>query len=392
MTNDQARVALLGLGTAVPKYRYSHEATGRWLAESPGTDRAVARLLRSVFAASAIDTIHAVLPDFFGPPQNSRMAPGRALEEIATTAERMQIYQREAPILGRQAAERALADSGHPSAADTVTHLVVVSCTGFFAPGLDQAIAIGLGLGPHVQRTMVGFMGCAAAFNGLRLADQIVRAQPSARVLVVCVELSSLHIPPRLTRDYIIAAALFADGAGACLVGAPPPDGREHFALDNMHSMLAPDTRQHMVWEIGNHGFSLYLSPEIPQRLGQVAPGALRTLLDGRPMPRAWAVHPGGRAIVDKLAEVFELTPDDLASTYAVLRDYGNMSSPTILFVLRELRERLRREAAEPTSVAAMAFGPGLVVEMAHLTYEPVVGAIGSPGTTDAEAAELIGA
>ena len=376
MGKTAAPVALLGFGTAVPTYRYAHEDIGRWIGESLGANRSLARWVRGVFAATAIETRYSCLPDALGSPHESRFAPGRALADAATTAERMAVYEREAVVVGQEAALNALADFGVPGVADTVTHLIVVSCTGFFAPGLDQAIARALGLGPNVQRTLVGFMGCAAAFNGLRLADQIVRAQPAARVLVVCVELCSLHIQPQPTRTDLLVAALFADGAAACLVGAAPTDGRDYYALDTMYSALAPDTRQHMVWQIGDYGFKLHLSPEIPQRLGEVAPGALEALLDGRPMPRAWAIHPGGRAIVERLAELFELTLDDLAPTYNVLRDYGNMSSATILFVLAEMRERLRREAAEPTSVAAMAFGPGLVVEMAHLTYEPVSGGL----------------
>lgn len=364
-------MALLGLGTAVPKYRYAHDDIGRWFAESLDGNRALARWMRGVFAATGIQTRHSCLPDALALPRDSRFAPGRPLSDAATTAERMEIYEREAVIIGKQAAERALADCSDPSIGKTVTHLVVVSCTGFFAPGLDQAIANALDLQPTVQRTMIGFMGCAAAFNGLRVADHIVRAQPTARVLVVCVELCSLHVQPQPTRTDLLVAALFADGAAACLVGAPFTDDRDCYALDCMYSALAPSTRQDMIWQIGDYGFKLHLSPEIPRRLGEVAPGALQTLLDGRPMPRAWAVHPGGRAIVERLAEVFALTADDLAATYSVLRDYGNMSSPTILFVLNELRSRLRREADEPTNVAAMAFGPGLVVEMAHLTYQP---------------------
>ncbi len=374
MVKDRAPVALLGFGKAVPTYRYAHAAIGQWIGESLGADRALARWVRGVFAATGIETRYSCLPDVLGSPQASRFAPGRALADAATTAERMAIYEREAVLVGQQAARDALADFGASGVADTVTHLIVVSCTGFFAPGLDQAIARALDLGPNVQRTLVGFMGCAAAFNGLRLADQIVRAQPTARVLVVCVEMCSLHIQPQPTRTDLLVAALFADGAAACLVGAPPAEeDRDYYALDTMYSALAPDTRQHMVWQIGDYGFKLHLSPEIPQRLGEVAPDALEALLDGRPMPRAWAIHPGGKAIVERLAELFELTADDLAPTYTVLRDYGNMSSATILFVLAEMRERLRRAGGDaPTSVAAMAFGPGLVVEMAHLTYQPV--------------------
>jgi predicted naringenin-chalcone synthase len=254
--------------------------------------------------------------------------------------------------------------------ADTITHVIAVSCTGFFAPGLDLAIARRLGLNPHVERTLVGFMGCAACFNALRLADQIVAGRPEARVLVVCVELCSLHVQPGQGRIDLVVASLFADGAGACVIGAPRDDGADHLALNGFYTGLAPDSDHEMVWDIGDHGFELYLSPDIPRRLGEVAPDALAALTAGRDQAAFWAIHPGGRAIVDRLAEIFALPPDATAVSLDVLRNYGNMSSATILFVLLAHRERLRARD-EAASGVAMAFGPGLVTEMAHLTYQP---------------------
>lgn len=372
--NETGRVELLGLGTAVPAYQFQQAHLAGWVAASFGDDE-LRTWIRRLYAVSGIETRHSCLPDAHFPWQDSRFAPGRLACETPTTAERMDIYQREATTVGSAAAHAALADCGAGPAeevAATVTHLVVVSCTGFFAPGLDQAIARQLGLPPTVQRTLVGFMGCAAAFNGLRLAWQIVRAQPAARVLVVCVELCSLHMQAGTNRTDLVVASLFSDGASACLVGAPHGGDGERLLLDTMHSALVPETGQDMVWEIGNHGFRLHLSPDIPARLGEAAPAALAELLDGRPRPGAWAIHPGGRAIVARLASIFDLTTQDLAPTMHVLRHYGNMSSGTILFVLRELRQQLRaRTDLAPTAIAAMAFGPGLAVEMAHLSYIP---------------------
>jgi predicted naringenin-chalcone synthase len=376
MVQDRPQVALLALGTAVPSHRFQQTALGRWMADSLGMQPALSRWIRRLYDLSGIETRYSCLPDPAAPPSMSRFAPGHPPADTPTTSERMAIYQREATAIGTAAAYRALAEYGAGAlvaeVAATVTHLIVVSCTGFFAPGLDQAIANRLNFRPTVERTLVGFMGCAAAFNALRLADQIVRAQPSARVLVVCVELCSLHIQSGNNRIDLIVASLFADGAAACLVGAPPMDGRDYVLLDSFYSEVVPDTDQEMVWRIGDHGFTLHLSPDIPRRLGEVAPRALASLLDGRAMPRAWAIHPGGRAIVDRLAELFDLAPEQTEPSLAVLRQYGNMSSSTILFVLRELRERLRCDPTGDTvGGVAMAFGPGLVVEMAHLTYVP---------------------
>jgi predicted naringenin-chalcone synthase len=380
-------IALLSIGTAVARYEYQQAALGRWMADSLGDQPALRRRIKRLYELSGIETRYSCLPDANMPADQSRFAPGRNLADTPTTAERMAIYQREAVAIGTMAAYRALADydDGVPvqAIADTVTHLIVVSCTGFFAPGLDLAIARQLNLRPTVARTLVGFMGCAAAFNALRLASQIVASHPAARVLVVCVELCSLHIQPGCTRIDLVVGSLFADGAAACLVGAPSPGQRDLFLLDSFYSELVPDTHQEMIWQIGDHGFALHLSPDIPRRLGDIAPQALATLLDGRPTPRFWAIHPGGRAIVDRLAALFVLAPEHVAASLEVLRRYGNMSSPTILFVLDELRGRLRRQYSGGTVAGvAMAFGPGLVIEMAHLSYLPCE-ALPVPPTAD---------
>ncbi len=328
MIQDRSQVALLALGTAVPSHRFQQAALGRWMAESLVMQPALSRWIRRLYELSGIETRYSCLPDPAAPPNMSRFAPGHPLADVPTTSERMAIYQREATAIGTAAAYQALAEYGESTrvaeVADTVTHLIVVSCTGFFAPGLDQAIACQLNLRPTVERTLIGFMGCAAAFNALRLASQIV----------------STH--------------------------------RDLFTLDSFYSEVAPDTEQEMVWQIGDYGFTLHLSPDIPRRLGAIAPRALAALLADRPAPRFWAIHPGGRAIVDRLAELFDLAPEQAEPSLAVLRHYGNMSSPTILFVLHELRERLRSDQTGDTVAGvAMAFGPGLVVEMAHLTYVP---------------------
>jgi predicted naringenin-chalcone synthase len=373
MALDEARVALLSLGTAVPRHQIEQVAFSRWVTESFGNQPAMSRMIRRLFDVSGIDMRYSCVADFSGPFAQSRFSLSGALEDAPSTAARMAIYRHEATTLGTLAAQRALADHtpGQPFDASAITHLVVVSCTGFFAPGLDQAIANALGLRPTVERSLIGFMGCAAAFNGLRAAYQIVRGQPDALVLVVCVELGTLHMHPENSRTNLVAASLFGDGAAACLVGTPRSDGRDCLQIDGFYSELVPDTTEEMAWSIGDHGFVLHLSPDIPRHLGEVAPRALAALLDGRPAPGFWAIHPGGRAIVERLAELFALTSGQIAASLAVLRHYGNMSSPTVLFVLDEIRRQLRRDGGYMVPGVAMAFGPGLVVEMAHLSYLP---------------------
>jgi predicted naringenin-chalcone synthase len=371
-------VAILSLGTAVPAYKANQIDVGRWMAQSFVKRPEIGRWLRAVFANSGVETRYSCIADYLQPVEEARFAPGHPLENAPSTAERMAIYERESIPLGVAAAQQALAElaattGNTPSAvAASITHLVVVSCTGFFAPGLDLAIARQLALAPTVARTLIGFMGCAAAFNGLRTAAQIVHCQPAARVLVVCVELCSLHSQPTIDRENLVAASLFADGASACVVGEVQPDQGNVFLLDDFHTEVKPETSDQMVWQIGNHGFALRLSPQIPQHLAAVAPAALQHLF-GKDEPQFWAIHPGGPAIVDRLVEVFELAPEQVTASRTVLRNYGNLSSATIFFVLDELRRALGENSSNRTSQSgvAMAFGPGLVIEMARLIYVP---------------------
>ncbi len=182
----------------------------------------------------------------------------------------MQIYEREATPLGTAAARQALEQYARQRGQDleqvaaTVTHLLAVSCTGLFAPGLDFTLAKELQLPATVRRTLIGFMGCAAAFNGLRLASEIVRGQPEARVLVVSVELSSLHSQPIDNNDLLVGASIFSDGASACLVGRPSPGDSDYFRLEDFYTAIHPDTEQEMAWNIRDHGFALRLSPRVP--------------------------------------------------------------------------------------------------------------------------------
>jgi predicted naringenin-chalcone synthase len=375
IVRKQIQPALLALGTAVPAFQARQAEMAQWMIQSFAGQPALGRWLRGLYANSGIETRHTCIDDFLQPVDASRFAPGQPLERIPTTAERMAIYEREAPPLATNAARLALSRFAHSAqitpaaAARSITHLIVVSCTGFFAPGLDLALARNLDLGPHVERSIIGFMGCSAAFNGLRAASHIVRSQPEARVLVVCVELCSLHIQPGTARENLISASLFADGAAACVVGDAQAAQGDCLRIDDFYTEVKPDTHASMVWQIGNHGFALQLSPRVPKDLAEVAPAALRHLGSADAF-RFWAIHPGGPAIVDGLAEVFRLTPGQVAASRSVLRRYGNVSSATILFVLDELRTQLQQTRRPQTGVA-MAFGPGLVIEIARLTYLP---------------------
>jgi predicted naringenin-chalcone synthase len=283
----------------------------------------------------------------------------------------MQIYATEAAPLAVRAAKGAINESGFPP--DTITHLITVSCTGFVAPGIDLALFAGLGLEPTVQRTHIGFMGCHGALNGLRLANAFVTADPTARVLLCAVELCSLHYYFGNAADKLIANAIFSDGAAA-IVGSCSTDRRDNpsvarvkpWSLAASGSRLIPGTSKDMSWTLGNHGFEMTLSRRVPGLIAANLRPWLEVWLNDNSLSlngiRSWAIHPGGPKILDAVEESLLLTTDALAPSRGVFADYGNMSSPTVLFIL----DRLRKTNA-PRPCVALGFGPGLVVEGAIL-------------------------
>jgi predicted naringenin-chalcone synthase len=317
----------------------------RWAQQSLSDPRE-ARLFGRMAERSGIEHRWSVLGDEAG------LEPGRfyTRESAPTTAERMTVYAREAPRLALQ----AIAGLAHT---DSVTHLVVASCTGFVAPGVDQIIARALGLSGNVERVAIGFMGCYAGATALRTAGHIVRSDRSARVLVVSVELCSLHLQANARLESMLAMAQFSDGAAAAIVSAEGPG----LALGENLSATLEESDTLITWTIGDTGFAMNLSGEVPGRLANALAGAelQDRVLDGGDAAdiQAWAVHPGGKSILDAVERAFALTQGALAESRDVLRACGNMSSATILFVLERIMPR------RPATGVALAFGPGLAME-----------------------------
>jgi predicted naringenin-chalcone synthase len=260
----------------------------------------------------------------------------------------MQAYAREAPRL-------ALAAIGRLGDLGTISHLVVASCTGFVAPGVDQIIARELGLPGSVERTLVGFMGCYAAVAALRLAHHLVRSEPEARVLVVTVELSSLHLQPTADLEALLAQLQFGDGAAAAIVTAEETG----LALDRFVAATLPDSADLIRWDIGDEGFIMHLAGAVPNRIAEALadPDTRHALIGDRPID-GWAVHAGGRSVLDAVERSIGLPHDALADSRAVLAANGNMSSATLMFVLERIMAGPRVENG-----LAIAFGPGLAAE-----------------------------
>ncbi|MBA4191691.1 MAG: type III polyketide synthase [Planctomycetaceae bacterium] len=362
--------AIHGIGTAhPPEYLTPEEGLGvaRFMA---GPDVRTSTWLGPVYANSGNNRRYlviagAVVRDILNGTRltESPFIPTPANDGVGpTTGERMRVYAEFAGPLALRAAITAMAEAKYHG--EEITHLVTVSCTGFLAPGVDLALICGLKLRPTVQRTHVGFMGCHGAMNGLRVANAFATADPNARVLVAAVELCSLHYYYGNAADKLVANAIFADGAAA-IVGcnAAAPVGRP-LSLVASGSCVIPGSIPDMAWTLGDHGFEMTLSRRVPGLIAKHLRPWLEMWLSDNGLSlaevKSWAVHPGGPKIVSAVEESLGLTADDLAASRGVFADHGNMSSPTVLFVL----DRLRQQNA-PRPCVALGFGPGLVAEAA---------------------------
>lgn len=345
------RACINAIATAVPGHDI-HEAFVDW-ASRRIADRREAILFDRMARRSGIDHRWSVLPRGDGGGSPVSAGGFYAAHPLPGTAERMDIYAQHAPALGIAAIEAL----GRESDLEGITHFVVASCTGFVAPGIDQIIASRIGLGGDVERLLIGFMGCYAAVAALRSARHIVRSQPDARVLVLCVELSSLHLTDADTIEPLLAMLQFGDGAAAALVTADPVG----IAIGTPFAATLPDSAALIRWNITDRGFAMHLSGEVPGRIAEALADAsfVDRLTGGLGIAAidGWAVHAGGRSILDAVERGLQLDGDALDPSRQVLAANGNMSSATLMFVLEAMmRRRVDRGVA-------MAFGPGLAAE-----------------------------
>lgn len=270
------------------------------------------------------------------------------------TGKRMDMFSGSAPGLAARAVEKLGLARAERAA---VTHLIVTCCTGFSAPGIDLDLVRLCGLPSGVERTIIGFMGCYAAVNALKLARHIVRSEPEARVLVVNVELCTLHLKETPDLETLISFGLWGDGAAAALVSAEP----QGLLLESFHAQVAAERRALMTWDIRDDGFSMFLSGQVPFAIGEILERGIGAILGGRAVDEValWAVHPGGRSILDMVERTLGLEAAALAPSRAVLRENGNMSSATVMFVMQRMLD-----LAVPGQLGCgMAFGPGLTAE-----------------------------
>jgi predicted naringenin-chalcone synthase len=321
------------------------------------------RKIRFLYHQSAISTRYSVIPDYSRPVSEWKFYPQTEnLEPFPSLETRMQWYHRYAAPLSVDAVRDCL--QGSPGASG-ITHLITVSCTGMSAPGLDLQLMELLDLPRNTWRTSVNFMGCYAAIHALKLADAICNSDPSARVLLVCTELCTLHFQREPTSDNIASSLLFADGSAAALV---VHESHQHrgLALAGFYSEVAPKGKKDMAWELSSSGFQMTLSNYVPALIEEdfeaLATRALQQAGISAGNVTEWCIHPGGRKILERIAGCLQLPEGALKDSFEVLDQYGNMSSATILFVLKRMMQRLASHQ-QPHTIFGATFGPGLTME-----------------------------
>lgn len=362
---------ITSIGTAVPPNKFSQSVLSEFMIKAMQLDYVSSRKLRTIFDSSGISFRHSVLSDY-GKRENFTFYPNTEnFEPFPSTKKRISEYRKHALALSKQAVLDCISKR-KDFMFDSITHLITVSCTGMYAPGLDIDVVKELSLRSDVQRTAINFMGCYAAFNALKNGDAFCKAHPDAKVLIVCTEICSLHFQKEGTEDNLLANGLFADGAAALLLEANPAKGLSLSPIA-FHNALTFTQEQHMAWDLGNFGFEMKLSSYVPD----VIQGGIRKLTNEMLEKinqkisdiKYFAIHPGGKKILEVIEKELGITKEQNQPAYNVLKNFGNMSSPTVLFVLSEIFKNLRN-GDNNSNILSFAFGPGLTMESILFTIK----------------------
>lgn len=381
---------LLGLGTASPAHSITQSDAAKIAQDLHITER-WHQALPALYRKSGVNRRGSVLlksdHDTAAPRQTFYQPSSTSHPRGPTTAQRMEIFAKEAVPLLIKACSTAIDNACIKPA--SITHLVTVSCTGFAAPGCDLQLIEQLGLNENVQRINVGFMGCHGAINAIRVAKSFVEADPNAVVLVGAVELCSIHQQYTDDPQQLVANALFADGAAAMVVGSrvgepsnelltneissneeATEDLTGEWTITSSFSQVLPQTSNLMSWKIGDFGFQMSLDPQVPSCIESSLHAALSTWLGEEGLTvdfvDVWAIHPGGPRIVQASGTALGLSEEQLAPSLEVLANHGNMSSPTVLFILNKIMASGRSERSK--HAVLLAFGPGLCIEACLLS------------------------
>lgn len=375
---------ILAIGTATPSRSISQSDSCLHAQQFFQCDEKGGRTLRMLYKRTEIERRALVVLDkkdssidrtFFSPPQSKS-------DRGPSTAARMARYNSEIAPLALAACRAAL-DLAEVEGGE-ISHLVTASCTGFAAPGFDLALIKGLPLRPTTERTHIGFMGCHGALNALRVADAYCRADAKATVLVCTAELCSVHMQYEWSAQRLVANALFSDGAAAVVVRASGVSGLSPVEQPvvsrssssssdspirwpqylSSQSVVIDGSSEAMSWEIGDNGFVMTLAAEVPALIEKYLPAFIEEWLAQSNLRvsdiKSWAVHPGGPRILQAAQDSLQLDADMLSASREILAEQGNMSSPTVLFILQKLLQQ-----SDKFPCVMLAFGPGLTVEAA---------------------------
>ncbi len=366
---------LIAIGAAVPAFRHRQQDILQFMQQIYAFNEADRRRLRFLYHQSCIEERYSVIPDYSRPLSEWKFYPqSENLEPFPSLEHRMNWYQKYAAPLSMQAIRDCLDGRIREP---HVTHLITVSCTGMSAPGLDLQLLELLDLPKNTWRSSINFMGCYAAIHALKLADTICSTNAKAQVLIVCTELCTLHFQREPTMDNIASSLLFADGSAAALI---THDSHPHrgLHLDHFYAEVIPKGKKDMAWELSSTGFLMTLSQYIPDLLEEdfesFTDRALKSAGVNKNEITRWCIHPGGKKILEAVHKTFSHPNGQLEHSYEVLRQYGNMSSPTILFVLRKVMHSIFHggEKREKENIFGAAFGPGLTLETFVASYTPL--------------------
>jgi len=361
--------AIQSIGTAVPPNKISQDLHYSILESANGMSRAERLQLRKIYTRSGIESRHSVLAEFDKKDneENILFHPANHHPSLPVS-KRMDLFQKFATGLCEDAISDCLKKLPALSVSG-ITHLITFSCTGMSAPGLDMQLVEKLGLNRNIERTCINFMGCYAGINALKVASHISRSEPDAVVLLAGVELCTLHYQKNERQDQVVANALFADGASACIVSSQKlvdEDRSSILGIRNFYSEFEPDGKDEMIWSIGDFGFDLRLSAYVPELIRKNIHSMIEKLLLKSGMNAGdidyYAIHPGGMKILEACEEALQITKQQNEKSYQVLRDFGNMSSVTIFFVLKKYMETFFG-SDKGKKLFACAFGPGLTME-----------------------------
>lgn len=353
---------IISIGTAVPAFKHEQHRILTFMQEVYGLDAVEARKLKFLYRQSGIDYRYSAISDFSNDAADWKFFPpvGSA-DKIPSIEKRMNLYGETAAPMAKQAIENCLANYMD---ANAISHLITVSCTGMSAPGLDLELIELLDLPKNIYRSSINFMGCYAAIHALKMANAICQSESNARVMIVCTELCTLHFQDVANADNIASSLLFGDGSAAVLVVSDDVAMQGLF-LKSFYSEIVPKGKDDMSWVIASTGFLMTLSGYVPDLIQADFESLMNKAMHKAGISKEdiqyWCIHPGGKRILDAIAKSLDFKEAELEQSLAVLKEYGNMSSPTVLFVLKKIMEQMK--AGETAHIFGAAFGPGLTME-----------------------------